>query len=323
MSVFHSSNPSRLSDCSHRATVLRVSVIIPTKNRGSELLAAVRSLARQTVLPSQIVVVDQSTDDSALLNLQRELDGLGSVRLDYVHDRSLNGAAAARNRAMDLAAADIWLFLDDDVELEFDFIQRLLEGYQGYPAAGGISGIITNYPPPSAASRLWTAIFVRGPFHDDRQPIYWNCERLRNSEPVAVRTFTSALMSFRASVIYDLRFDSNYPGALAEDVDFCQRLPAGTLMFIAPRARLVHNRSVVNRSRSHWLRLHAESTYYLFERHWNKQITNRLYFKWLKVGYVIAAILASAKAGSLESWRAIEAGRLAGETYAHPDRKGL
>jgi GT2 family glycosyltransferase len=303
----------------------RVSVIIPTKNRCGELLTTVRSLVRQTVLPSQIVVVDQSPDNRALRYLQDELAGIRCVRLDYVYDPLLNGAAAARNRAMDLATGDFWLFLDDDVELEAEFIQRLLECYGKRPTARGVSGIITNYPLPSAASRLWSAIFVRGPFHDDRQPIYWDCERLRNSEPIAVRKFTSALMSFRASVIRDIRFDSNYPGALAEDIDFCCQLPTGTLMFIAPQARLVHNRSPINRARSHWLRIHAEASYYLYERHWKKQIINRFYFAWLKIGYAVAAVVASAKARSFHSWRALQAGRLAGNAYAHPQRtsKGL
>ncbi|MHB8383583.1 MAG: glycosyltransferase family 2 protein [Candidatus Binataceae bacterium] len=295
-------------------------MIIPTKNRRTDLLTAFRSLLRQTILPTQVVVVDQSPDDSALRYLQTELAGIGSVRLDYVYDPTLNGAAAARNRAMDLATGDLWLFLDDDVELESDFIEKLIEGYEKRPGAGGICGIITNYPLPSATSRLWAATFARGPFHDERQPIYWKCERLRNSEPIPVRKFTSALMSFRSSVIGDVRFDSNYPGALAEDVDFCWQLPPGTLMFIAPQARLVHNRSPANRVRSHWLRTHAESSYYLYERHLKKQVTNRLYFAWLKIGYALAAFAACVKDQSLESWGALKAGRIAGKTYAHPSR---
>ncbi len=296
---------------------MHVTAIIPTKNRRSDLLKTVRSLVRQTTLPSQIVVVDQSLDDSALRDLRAELAEVGCVRLDYVYDSSLKGAAAARNRAMDLATGDIWLFLDDDVELESDFIQRLLEGYDARPAAAGISGIITNYSRPPVWFRTWTALFTHGPFHDDRQPIYWKAERLRHSDPIRVGKFTSALMSFRADVIRETRFDSNYPGALAEDVDFCCQLPRSALMYIAPQARLVHNRSPINRVSSHWLRPHAESAYYLYERHWRKLAINRFYFFWLKVGYAVAAIIASTKGRSLESWRALQAGRLAGRTHAH------
>jgi GT2 family glycosyltransferase len=298
-----------------------VTVIIPTKNRRTELLTAFRSLIQQTTTPAQIVIVDQSTDDSVLRCLQAELCDGRYVRLDYVHNRSMTGAASARNCAMDLAIGDVWLFLDDDVELERDFIMRLLEAYEKCPDAGGISGIIVNYSMPSFVARWWARIFARGPFHDDRQPIYWACDKLRNAAPIKVKKFTSALMSFRSSVIRHARFDSNYPGALAEDEDFCYRLPTGTLMFIAPQARLVHNRSPANRAKNHWLRFHAEASSYLYERHWKNGLANRMCLMWLLVGYAVAATAGSAKRGSLESWRALRAGRLAGKTVANSNRR--
>jgi GT2 family glycosyltransferase len=298
-----------------------VSVIIPTKHRPSDLLTTFRSLLRQNVLPAQIAIVDQSSDNAALGSLRSELSGIEGVRLDYVYDPSLSGAAAARNRAMDLATGDIWLFLDDDVDLELDFIQRLLEAYERLPHAAGLSGIITNYTAPSALPRLWTIIFARGPFHDERQPIYWACERLRNSDPIEVQNFTSALMSFRRNVIGDVRFDPNYPGALAEDVDFCRQLPVGTRMFIVPQARLAHNRSPVNRVNSHWLRSQAESSHYLYERHLKRAFRSRVCFAWLKVGYAIAAVATCVRRRSLEGRRALLAGRTAGKAYAHPETR--
>ena len=298
-----------------------VSVIIPTKNRPSDLLIAFRSLLRQTVPPTQIAIVDQSSNDAAIGSLRSELGGIDGVHLDYVYDPSLSGAAAARNRAMDLATGDIWLFLDDDVDLELDFIQRLLEAYEKLPHAAGLSGIITNYTVPSMLPRLWTAIFARGPFYDERQPIYWGCEGLRNSDPIEVKNFTSALMSFRQSVVRDVRFDPNYPGALAEDVDFCLQLPAETRMFIVPQARLAHNRSPVNRINSHWLRGQAESSHYLYERHLKRALRSRICFGWLKVGYAIALVATCARRRSLEGWRALLAGRAAGKAYAHPETR--
>ena len=207
----------------------RVCVIIPTKNRAADLAIAVRSLLGQTILPAQVAIVDQSIDESGLDLVRTEFAGAPGVRLDYTWDTSINGAAAARNRAMESATGDIWLFLDDDVVLEPDFIERLLEVYINYPEVQGVSGIITNYRPSPLPLRLWTAIFARGPFNDERQPIYCAAEQLRNGEPVPVRQFTGALMSFRASTIREMRFDPKLTGgSLAEDTDFCWRLPAGT-----------------------------------------------------------------------------------------------
>jgi GT2 family glycosyltransferase len=300
-------------------TAPSVTVIIPTKNRASDLGIAVRSLLRQTVLPSQLVIVDQSSEDSSFLRVKTEFADAPGVRLDYIRDTLLNGAAAARNRAMESATGDIWLFLDDDVVLEPEFIERLLEAYSDHPEAVGMSGIITNYRPSPLPQRLWSALFARGPFRDERQPIYWAADQLRNGEPHPVRQFTGALMSFRASAIGEMRFDTNHPGALAEDTDFCWRLPAGTQLLLTPRARLVHNRSPNGRPRDHWLRAHAQGFYYLYERNLKHGIRNRICFAWLNVGYAIALGATCLKRRSLEGWRALRAGRSAGKAYANPE----
>lgn len=300
-------------------TTPAVTVTIPTKNRASDLGIAVRSLLRQTVLPTQLVIVDQSSEDSSFLRVKAEFADAPGIRLDYIRDTSLNGAAAARNRAMESATGDVWLFLDDDVVLEPEFIERLLEAYRNYPQAGGMSGIITNYRPSPLPQRVWTAVFSLGPFRDERQPIYWAADQLRNGEPHPVRQFTGALMSFRASTIGEMRFDTNHPGALAEDTDFCWRLPAGTQLLLTPRARLVHNRSPNGRPRDHWLRAHAQGFYYLYERNLKHGIRNRICFAWLNVGYAIALGATCAKRRSLEGWRALRAGRSAGKAYANPE----
>lgn len=63
-----------------------------------------------------------------------------------------------------------WLCLEDDVRLERDFLQRLLYAHVEHPQAVGVSGIITNYRRPR-----WF-IFLRGPFHEERQAAYWRAD---------------------------------------------------------------------------------------------------------------------------------------------------
>src|SRR4029453_12488870 len=105
---------------------------------------------------------------------------------------------------MKQAAGDYWLFLDDDVVLEPDFMEKLLAAYA--PGVTGVSGIITNYSAPPVMQRIWTAIFQLGRFHDRRQAIYYDAERLTGSAPIKAPGFTGALMSFRADEIRGLRF---------------------------------------------------------------------------------------------------------------------
>jgi GT2 family glycosyltransferase len=311
-------NDSTLSDARDRmdatAAGITVSVLIPTKNRAEDLALATRSLLRQTSLPEELVILDQSADDFGQHLVEQEFAGVpsrvrNSVRLRYISDPSVPGTAAARNALLDAATGECVLFIDDDSYLEPDFIEEMLKCYAKHPEIVGISGIITNYPRPKWTARLWPSVFARGPFHDERQPIYWNADKLRGTEPLRVRKFTGASMSFRSEVIEGLRFNEALVGASREeDVDLCAELEDRVLV-IEPAARLVHNKSPINRARSHWLTEHAQSAYYLYRRHWHRTTWNRLCFLWLRFGYFLVVPVACARRLTLEPWRAFCSGR--------------
>jgi GT2 family glycosyltransferase len=296
----------------------RVSIIIPTKNRPVDLKSAVRSIIAQTCAPFCLLIVDQSVNDDGRRGVENEL-ALAEARggcgwkLNYILDSTIAGASAARNHAMRIADRGIWLFLDDDVELEPDFIEQLVAVYRDYPEAGGVSGVITNYPRMPFVFRFWSRIFERGPFRDERQRIYWNADHLRNSPPIRVRHFTGALMSFRSravqSIFFDEALDHHFRGVSdGEDVAFCEKLGRKTELCITPRARLRHNHSAVGRLTDHWLRRHARANRFLYKNHWNKGLLNRLDYGWLWIGYRLIAAVASARRLSLEPWRALSVG---------------
>ena len=87
----------------------------------------------------------------------------GKTRLLTFTIRKISGAATARNLAIDRSSGKILLFLDDDVELEREFIQRLLETYESHPDAIGASGVVTNYKAPGLPMGCGNKIFMRGP----------------------------------------------------------------------------------------------------------------------------------------------------------------
>lgn len=304
---------------------LDLTVIIPTKNRPAALERAVASVLRQNPPPRQLVIVDQSvTEESRERALRLVAASLSSapvaIRLDYIRDPTLTGLTAARNRSLQVAHGDICLFLDDDVELECGFLAEILEVYARHPEVMGVSGVVANYPPPPPLYRLWRVLFFRGPFHDDRQLVYWNAHRSRGGEPVAVTRLGGGLMSFRKEAFRGLAFDEHMLDAgFGEDVDFCMRLPAGSLLMITPRARLIHHRSPAGRPAIHPLRDEAYAAHFLYRKHWDQGLKNRLSFAWINAGMALAATLASLRRRSLEPWR----GLLAGTRDAHSADKGL
>jgi GT2 family glycosyltransferase len=152
--------------------------------------------------------------------------------------------------------------------------------------------------------------FWTGPFHDERQPIYWNADRLRNHEPFPVRKFGSGVMSLRRSAFASDHFDERQK-LTAEDVELSWRLSERHPLLMTPRARLVHARTETGRSQAHWLQLDALSSYYLYRRLWSHSIKNFICFGWLNVGYALLATVSSVRRLSLEPWRAaIEGGKL-------------
>lgn len=284
-----------------------LSVIIPTKNRASDLEATIDSLLRQTHLPDELIVVDQSSEKSFTRAIP--------ICMTYIHDSKIRGLTEARNAGMDVAKGQIWLFLDDDVILEPDFMHEILAAY--LPGVTGVSGIITNYTKPDFSRFIWDMIFMRGPFKDTRQRVYWNSARLRDSNVIQVRHFGGGLMSFRASAIQGIRFDSNNLGASpGEDLDFCAQLPKTSVLVIAPRARLLHKQSPQARISRHWISIHAQVYYYLWRRHWYLGIRNNLCFTWLRIGYLLAAVLSCLKRRNLDSWKSWRIGARRGVELA-------
>jgi GT2 family glycosyltransferase len=286
-----------------------LAVVIPTLNRPHDLMIAVRTLLEQTKLPEELIIVDQSQSDES----ERQVRALFAerakqaqqLRLRYTLDTRINSAATARNVALDQNSCDIVLFLDDDVELEPEFVEELMQGYSEDPEITGISGIITNYKPGGCAARTWQWLFVRGPFYDERQRCYHRADELRNAGRFAVSRFGGGLMSFRIDRIGGLRFDTNLRGASeGEDVDFCLRLPANARLEINPRARLIHKASVVARNDEHWIASVVRGNSYLYYRNWRRGCSNRIAFAWLMSGFVILALTASVKRASLKPWKA-------------------
>ena len=94
--------------------MVRFSIVIPTYERREVVLRTVAALAGQSFDDFEaIVVVDGSTDGSA--SALRALSTPFPLR---VLEQPNNGAGAARNAGAEVAAGEILLFLDDDMEAD-------------------------------------------------------------------------------------------------------------------------------------------------------------------------------------------------------------
>src|SRR5262249_22986841 len=85
-----------------------VSVAIPSYNSGHMVTEAIDSVLAQTVVPDEIIVVDDGSKDDT-----RERLAHCGERIRYIH-QSNQGVAAARNRGVQEAHGDHVAFLDAD-----------------------------------------------------------------------------------------------------------------------------------------------------------------------------------------------------------------
>ena len=141
-------------------------------------------------------------------------------------------------------------------------------------------------------------------------PREFNGRRISGSVygPIPVRKVSGCVMSVRRSALGDNRFDADYRGAGAEDVDLSWRISELFPILLAPRARLAHLRTPTGPKRQHWLAYTAACQYYLYNRLWRPSLMNALCFAWLNCGLVFVAATSSMRQCSLVPFRALLGG---------------
>src|SRR5438128_2680115 len=94
--------------------MLSTSVVIASHNKHSYLKATLACLARQTLPPDEVIVIDDASDPPV-----GELPG--ATRL--VRREGLPHLQAARNMGIRLARGEIVLLMDDDGLVREDYVQ--------------------------------------------------------------------------------------------------------------------------------------------------------------------------------------------------------
>lgn len=109
-----------------------VSVIILVYNGGSKLRAALDSVREQTLLPQELIAVDDgSTDDS-----RQVLDEFTAPFPVRVIEQSNRGQSAARNLAARHATGELLAFLDQDDEWRPRHLEVLAAPFARHPDLG-------------------------------------------------------------------------------------------------------------------------------------------------------------------------------------------
>ena len=116
-----------------------VSVIIPTYNRKDSLLRTLDSLSRQTYPADRfevIVVDDGGRDGTEQITQQAYAFGLHYLRQEN------QGEIAARNAGAERSAGDLLVFLDDDIEVNPEYLAALAAAHTAHPRSVVLGALV-------------------------------------------------------------------------------------------------------------------------------------------------------------------------------------
>lgn len=279
-----------------------ISTVIPTRDRPLDLKIAVSSVLRQTRLPDELIVVDQSAGDDGKVSVKTLLANVPAIQLIYIHDSKILGLVDAKRVAVQHATGDYVCFIEDDVVLEHDYFEQIELCFLKNKEIIGSCGIITN---PPRLPKLYISmfdVFHRGIFADKRVRLFSHHANA-SLGLIASDKLSGGVSSWRREVFMAVPFDVKNGFHMLEDIDFSTRVAkhyADTQgLFINPKVRLQHNCSPVNREdlgKRHYRKVVECFLYYKKRRDWPRASVD---FAWLLIGLFLEATFKAVSARSI------------------------
>ncbi len=166
-----------------------IDVVIPTIGRKSYLYDVLKDLTVQTILPKQVIIVEQNGDKNAGTELDYLKEESWPFEITHHFTHQL-GVCNARNIALKEVKNDWVFFADDDIRLETDLFSESLKMTKQY----GVNALNYSCLQPNQKQQ----------FFDCGQTFI----------------FGSGSSFVKASVVKDLEFNKTFEFGFGEDTDF-------------------------------------------------------------------------------------------------------
>jgi glycosyltransferase involved in cell wall biosynthesis len=188
---------------------MKLAVIIPTYRRPKDLDRCLRALAEQERKADQVIVVRRTTDDesAAVVHSWNEQLPLKSCLI------AISGVAQALNLALQHVTGDIITVTDDDACAMPDWLARVEAHFQSDPGLGGLGGrdLVHDEEDGHILPATTNQVGLILPF--GKLVGNHHCGRGAARE---VDHLKGVNMSWRATAIHGLKFESDLRGAGAQ-----------------------------------------------------------------------------------------------------------
>ncbi len=252
-----------------RKTALSVSVIIPAYNAAKTLSSCLDALLHQTILPNEIIVVDDGSKD--------ETKTIGeSYSLVNVISQENKGPANARNNGARAAHGSIIIFLDSDCVPEKNWLEEMLRPFTDENVVGVQGAYMTNQ----------TSLVARF----DQLDIEYRYERMKRANKLDwIGSYSAAYR--RKLFLSEKGFDETFPKASGEDAEFSYRLAEkGFRLVFAPSAIVYHTHpsDLLHYLRVKYFRAYWRTRMYL--KHPEKSVKDSYTPHVLKVNFFVGSL---------------------------------
>jgi glycosyltransferase involved in cell wall biosynthesis len=237
----------------HSALIPSVGVVIATRNRPLELQRVIAALAKQSLIPDQIVVCDSSDEEYRTQVRQMLKSTVLNIQLVETNHRSLT---IQRNLALDLILESVSLsfiqILDDDTSPDIDHLRNLSNVLIQNPDVIGVSGVtIPLWTPNSRNGFISLVLRICG--LDSKHngivtaagvgiPVHTGSSTVQRSE------WIFGCSMWRTKIFGLNRYCSDFLGSsLCEDVEFSTRAAKIGKLLVVPTAHLYHSSAVEGR----------------------------------------------------------------------------
>ncbi len=230
---------------------MKLAVVVPTKNRPEELRNFLNSLWKQIFLPDQLIIVDQS-EPSNTINKEVKIKTLElGIKLDYLHNESINGLVQAKAAAIPYNICSIISFFDDDIVLKEDCFKEMYKAFLDNPKISAANGLILNSPRESLFRRIIFRLTHFGIYKDNRREVFYQLIDKNGEQRLTKRlnTLSGGLTFYRKEIFEKVPFDEKNRFHAYEDKEHSIRLELNypNSMYLIPKARLYHYHSKTNR----------------------------------------------------------------------------
>jgi glycosyltransferase involved in cell wall biosynthesis len=100
---------------------MSVSVIIPTFNGKENLLNVLDRLNKQDLIPNEVIVVIDGSTDGSIAAIQNMIPNVSNLKVLFQENQ---GRSSAKHNGALVAKSEIFVFVDDDMLIETDFVSR-------------------------------------------------------------------------------------------------------------------------------------------------------------------------------------------------------